>query len=200
MEAKRYQGKSLLYLTVHPDGYNPEMDYPMIILLHGFGANMMDLAGLSPAIDREGYIYACPNAPLPFQIGPGTVGYGWMTPPRLVSEYDLQARIGLKEEGKQAVELLETAARRAAELGVRVLQTYVASCDQDQEALVQEAGYSLEARLRDRLRDGDRWVDMLVYSLTLPGDAAPLRGRGDYYGGRKPWQAQRVAESGGAGR
>ncbi len=97
MEAKRYQGKSLLYLTIHPDGYNPELDYPMVVLLHGFGANMQDLAGLSPAIGREGYIYACPNAPLPFRFEFGT-GYGW-TPPR---------GTGTQEDAKRAVELLET--------------------------------------------------------------------------------------------
>ena len=28
------------------------------IMLHGFGANMQDLAGLAPAIESEGYVYA----------------------------------------------------------------------------------------------------------------------------------------------
>ena len=77
MEAVEHQGKSLTYLTVHPDNYRSDAHYPLIILLHGFGANMNDLAGLTPAIDREGYAYACPNAPVAFDIGPGMVGYGW---------------------------------------------------------------------------------------------------------------------------
>jgi phospholipase/carboxylesterase len=81
MNTTEHQGKSLQYLTIEPDGYRPEVDYPLVILLHGFGAHMRDLAGLCPSIDREGYIYACPNAPMPFQLGPGMVGYGW-TPPR----------------------------------------------------------------------------------------------------------------------
>ena len=81
MEVKRHQGKSLRYLTIEPDGFNAELSYPLVILLHGFGASMDDLAGLCPAIDRQGYIYACPNAPLEFQLGPGVIGYGW-TPPR----------------------------------------------------------------------------------------------------------------------
>lgn len=81
MEARRYEGKSLQYMVIHPDNYDPEISYPMIMLLHGFGASMADLAGLSPTIDREGYVYACPNAPLSFEIGSGQVGYGW-TPPR----------------------------------------------------------------------------------------------------------------------
>ena len=98
MEAKQYQGKSLQYLAIHPDGYSPEVDYPLVVLLHGFGANMHDLAGLCPTIDHESYLYACPNAPLSFQIGPGVVGYGW-TPPR---------GEGTTEDAQRAVELLET--------------------------------------------------------------------------------------------
>ena len=38
---------------------------------------MQDLASLAPAINREGYVYAYPQAPLGFQIGPGMIGYGW---------------------------------------------------------------------------------------------------------------------------
>ena len=77
MQTVRHEGKSLLYLTIEPDGYSPDRDYPLIILLHGFGSNMEDLASLAPAINREGYVYACPQASLPFQIGPGITGYGW---------------------------------------------------------------------------------------------------------------------------
>ncbi|MCE2405563.1 MAG: phospholipase [Dehalococcoidia bacterium] len=81
MQAKRCQGSTLAYLMVEPDGYTAEVDYPLVVLLHGFGASMDDLAGLCPAIDRGGYLYACPNGPLPFAIAPGVTGYGW-TPPR----------------------------------------------------------------------------------------------------------------------
>ena len=77
MKAAQHQGRSLLYLTVEPDNYDASLHYPLFILLHGFGANMQDLASLAPAINREGYIYACPQAPLSFQVMPGMVGYGW---------------------------------------------------------------------------------------------------------------------------
>ncbi|MBI4236760.1 MAG: alpha/beta fold hydrolase [Chloroflexi bacterium] len=80
MEAKETEGKSLFYVTIHPDGYNPRRSYPLIILLHGFGAHMYDLAQLTPAISRTGYVYACPNAPIGLDIGGGQVGFGW-TPP-----------------------------------------------------------------------------------------------------------------------
>ena len=81
METRQVQGKGLRYLDVRPDTYNQERDYPLVILLHGFGAHMGDLAGLAPAIESEGYVYVFPNGPLEFDVGFGTTGYGW-TPPR----------------------------------------------------------------------------------------------------------------------
>ncbi|MCH7653629.1 MAG: hypothetical protein IIB14_08140, partial [Chloroflexi bacterium] len=80
MESKQFEGKTLKYLAIEPDGYAAGADYPMVVLLHGFGANMGDLAGLCPAIDPEGYVYICPNAPLSVEIGMGVTGYAW-TPP-----------------------------------------------------------------------------------------------------------------------
>ena len=80
MHSERHQGKGLKYLTVLPDGYSPELRYPLVIMLHGFGANMADLAGLAPAINSKGYVYACPNAPTSFDLGLGQAGYGWTSP------------------------------------------------------------------------------------------------------------------------
>jgi phospholipase/carboxylesterase len=80
MRAEINEGTGLQYITVVPDEYTPDSTYPLVIMLHGFGANMQDLAGLAPAINDTGYVYACPNAPIPFQLGPGQTGFGWMTP------------------------------------------------------------------------------------------------------------------------
>ena len=80
MRAEIHEGTGLQYVTVVPDEYTSGDSYPLVIMLHGFGANMQDLAGLAPAINSTGYIYACPNAPIPFQLGPGQTGFGWMTP------------------------------------------------------------------------------------------------------------------------
>lgn len=80
MEAVSHQGRSLNYLSVHPNGYDPGAPYPAIILLHGIGAHMGDLAGLTPLINSTGYIYLCPNAPLAVQIGPGMIGFAWSLP------------------------------------------------------------------------------------------------------------------------
>jgi phospholipase/carboxylesterase len=72
-----FDGGPLTYLLIRPDDYRPEVSYPLVILLHGFGASMYDLAGLTPAISSMGYMYACPNAPYPLDIGGGQVGYSW---------------------------------------------------------------------------------------------------------------------------
>ena len=80
METEEHKGDALPFLTIKPDGYDSGRRYPLIILLHGFGASMHDLAGLAPAIGETGYVYACPNAPVAMDIGGGQVGFGW-TPP-----------------------------------------------------------------------------------------------------------------------
>ena len=86
MQAKQLQGSTLHYIAIEPDGYDSAHSYPMIVLLHGFGAHMGDLASLAPAIDTEGYVYIFPNAPIPFEIGPGATGYGWTYPRRIPQE------------------------------------------------------------------------------------------------------------------
>jgi phospholipase/carboxylesterase len=80
MQAQEHEGKALPYVTVTPEGYNPSRDYPVVVLLHGFGANMYDLAGLTPAISPTGYLYLCPNAPIGFDFGGGMIGFGWTHP------------------------------------------------------------------------------------------------------------------------
>ena len=79
-EQRRVAGDGLHYLVIFPDDFDAEARYPLVVMLHGFGANMQDLAGLAPSINRKGYVYVCPNAPIPFELAPGMVGYGWHPP------------------------------------------------------------------------------------------------------------------------
>jgi phospholipase/carboxylesterase len=79
VQARQVQGTALHYILVTPDGFTPEAGYPLVVLLHGFGANMQDLASLAPYIDETGYAYAFPNAPFTVQLGPGYTGYSWAT-------------------------------------------------------------------------------------------------------------------------
>ena len=80
MQASINQGEHLISLTVYPVGYDPDRSYPMIVLLHGMGASMYDLANLVSVIDSEGYIFVCPNAPVPVQVDQGVLGFAWSVP------------------------------------------------------------------------------------------------------------------------
>lgn len=98
MQVDRRQGKSLKYLVLTPDAYSPDQTYPLVILLHGFGASMADLAGLCPTINPDGYVYVCPNAPLSIELGPGMAGYAWTSP----------GNARRPEEAQLAEEMLDT--------------------------------------------------------------------------------------------
>ena len=77
MKTVASRGSTLEYVTVFPDDYEVGVPYPVIICLHGYGADMHDLAGLASAIDQTGYVYVCPNAPVAVSIGPGYTGRAW---------------------------------------------------------------------------------------------------------------------------
>lgn len=117
-EQRRVAGEGLHYLAIFPDDYDAGADYPLVAMLHGFGANMQDLAGLAPAIDRRGYVYVCPNAPIPFELAPGVIGYGWH-PPRgqATAEDYAQAESLLGDFFDQALGEFRAADGRAALLG-----------------------------------------------------------------------------------
>ena len=80
MEMQQHKGAGMDYLVVLPDEYRPDQAYPLVVLLHGFGAHMGDLASLAPALGRRGYVYVAPNGPLRVRIAPNQVGFAW-TPP-----------------------------------------------------------------------------------------------------------------------
>ena len=81
MEIVTHHGKSLTSLIIYPDGYDASKKYPAIFLLHGFGANMGDLATLAPEISPTGYVYLFPNAPVPMRMNGEVAGFSW-GPPR----------------------------------------------------------------------------------------------------------------------
>ena len=80
MEETAHEGEALDYVSITPTDYDASRQYPVIILVHGFGASMYDLAGLSPGISQTDYVYLCPNGIVPFDIGGGQMGFGWTTP------------------------------------------------------------------------------------------------------------------------
>jgi phospholipase/carboxylesterase len=65
----------LRYMMTVPSG--KEGPLPLVVILHGRGADMADLAGLAPSLDG-GYRFLFPNAPKPFQPMPGySMGWTW---------------------------------------------------------------------------------------------------------------------------
>ena len=66
---------SLRYL-VTPEG---DAELPMVLMLHGRGADMHDLADLAPALaERDSWRFVFANAPRPFEAAPGmTFGWTW---------------------------------------------------------------------------------------------------------------------------
>jgi phospholipase/carboxylesterase len=77
---------SLQYRLEVPSGRGDAEAMPMVVLIHGRGADANDLADLAPLIDTpSGARFVLPNAPKPFEAYPGmTFGWTWFEgwPPR----------------------------------------------------------------------------------------------------------------------
>src|SRR5256886_12767673 len=69
----------LSYVLSVPSGQPDDASLPLIVVLHGRGADANDLADLAPMIDGPGgYRFVFANAPTPFEPHPGmTFGYSW---------------------------------------------------------------------------------------------------------------------------
>jgi len=70
---------TLRYVLSVPSGQSDEALLPLVVVLHGRGADANDLADLAPMMDGpEGYRFIFANAPTPFEPYPGmTFGYTW---------------------------------------------------------------------------------------------------------------------------
>jgi phospholipase/carboxylesterase len=68
--------KSILSI---PSGRSETDEMPLVIIMHGRGADANDLADIAPTIDGPGgYRFLFPNAPRPWEAAPGlTFGYTW---------------------------------------------------------------------------------------------------------------------------
>lgn len=67
----------LPYLHSVPSDRADDEAMPLVVLMHGRGADAFDLADLAPILDVEpGCRFLLPNAPKPFEPTPGTA-FGW---------------------------------------------------------------------------------------------------------------------------
>jgi phospholipase/carboxylesterase len=60
-----------------PDNYDPTIEYPLIIGLHGYGSNIDQFIGLYGKFQNHDFIYATPRAPFPFFNGTN-LGFSWV--------------------------------------------------------------------------------------------------------------------------
>jgi phospholipase/carboxylesterase len=93
MAVSRHNDLSLEYLAT---GAADNSEHPLVVVMHGRGADMSDLADIAPMIDRGGYRFVFPNAPHPFQPYPGTTfGRTWFDgwPPTRESLDESRARL-----------------------------------------------------------------------------------------------------------
>src|SRR5262249_35301767 len=59
-----WQGKTLTYQVLYPDGHREGESYPVVFCLHGYGANRADLPGLAERLNSRGYLYVLPDGPI----------------------------------------------------------------------------------------------------------------------------------------
>jgi phospholipase/carboxylesterase len=68
---------TLRYVLNVPSGKPDDAEMPLVLLMHGRGADANDLADLAPMID-DGYRFVFPNAAKQFEPAPGyTFGWSW---------------------------------------------------------------------------------------------------------------------------
>ncbi|MGZ8831229.1 MAG: alpha/beta hydrolase [Thermoanaerobaculia bacterium] len=69
----------LNYVLQTPSGKSEREPMPLVIIMHGRGADANDLADIAPMIDGPGgYRFLFPNAPKAWEAAPGmTIGYTW---------------------------------------------------------------------------------------------------------------------------
>src|SRR5438309_9740622 len=73
----RHGDLSLRYVLNVPSGQPDDAELPLVIVMHGRGADANDLADITPYLDR-GYRFLFPNAPKPFEMYAGTsFGFTW---------------------------------------------------------------------------------------------------------------------------
>jgi phospholipase/carboxylesterase len=77
MTLTRHDDLSLRYVLNVPSGKPNDVALPLVIVIHGRGADANDLADLAPMVD-DGYRFVFPNAPKKFEPMPGySFGYSW---------------------------------------------------------------------------------------------------------------------------
>ena len=86
MNIKEKLIRELQTIVVEPINITENSNNNLIIILHGYGANMKDLVSLAENIGDDKSIFVFPNAPFKFQLSYQAYGYAWIFPPTMDSE------------------------------------------------------------------------------------------------------------------
>jgi phospholipase/carboxylesterase len=78
MPTVAHKTSTLRYLAVLPEGHAEGTPLPAVICLHGYGANMHNLAVLTPLLDPAGRVFLFPDAPLPAFDGADLSARAWI--------------------------------------------------------------------------------------------------------------------------
>jgi phospholipase/carboxylesterase len=108
----------LLSAIAYPDPYL-KTPSGLLVILHGWGANAADLAGLAPYLGLETYQFLLPDAPFPHPDVPS--GRMWY------NLYDMGDRAGLEESRQRLTQWLQTL---ESSTGVPLQQTILAGFSQ----------------------------------------------------------------------
>src|SRR5262245_4779572 len=84
---------NLLHTIFEPQGDGP---HPTLLILHGWGANALDLLGIAPYLCGGKFFVLCPQGPLQVPLGGSSVGYGWF-PITMGGPFDLKAMLSARE-------------------------------------------------------------------------------------------------------
>ena len=104
MEIHQYKSRELDYIAIYPKENPKESNKHnlVITLLHGFGADMYDLAGLCPEIDQN-HLYILPNAPYEVKFDFGMVGRSWRNPNNLNSQMENSQSLKIINEEEELI-------------------------------------------------------------------------------------------------
>ena len=95
----------------------------------------------------------------------------------------------------QAEDLISAVETEARKIGIEILHIQIAGRDIDQIELIKSLSFEETARFKRHFKDGDSPYDLLVFGKELCGGGGAKRGKKDYYGGREPWQADRISDN-----
>ena len=117
MKIEIARGSALEYLVLSPQDRDLEA-CPLLIWLHGFGADMNDLAPLAQAVEPAGYLHVIPNAPLGgFAAPEGTVRAWYERGGRERSESVRQTLLGIDAFVQEVFARFRTPKGRALMIG-----------------------------------------------------------------------------------